>query len=744
MNSNNLNFKDSIKIVPYNAQGVDAKSTLGLLLQGLPEKAIAIVELDMVGEKVNKFNTAMMARLKEVIDELKTSSYKAVIFKSNKNKIFIAGADIDEIKVMKTKDEFDKAVGAGQSIINDLEDLPQLTIAAISGACAGGGCEFVLACDYRIASDESSTRIGLPETKLGIIPGFGGCIRLPRVVGLANAMDIILNGKLVAAVKAEKMGLVDLAVHPGILMEQAVRMAAAKIKDGAKKRRKTFQPKDMASKFMESFLGRGVVFSQSKKTVLKMTHGHYPAPLVAIDVIKKTYLSMDRTAAMATERAAFCEMAITSVSKSLLHVFDLTEMVKKQTGVVGVEVKPMDVKKISVLGAGTMGGGIAYLGADKGIEVRLKDINYDAIGKGLKHARDLWAKLVKRKSITKYEFQQKMDLISGTTDYSGFGTVDVCVEAIVEDMGIKQKVIGETAKNMREDAIIATNTSSLSVTEMAKGHPRPEFFAGMHFFNPVHKMPLIEVIRGEKTSDKTIATIFELSKKLGKMPVVVKDGPGFLVNRLLLPYMAEAAFLMQEGMSIEVVDRAYVKEFGMPMGPFALMDEVGLDVCIKVLKIFKKAFGERIEIAANMEKLEKSGRMGKKNGKGFYKYDASGKRLEVDEAIYAELGVPQPTNPLTTQECIERGIFAMVNECARALIEDKIVELPAEVDLAMIMGTGFPPFRGGLLKHADAVGSSYIVTQLDKYAAKGAKRLTPSAPLKQLAASGQKFYLTNS
>ncbi len=741
--------KNSIRITSFDSKNldgksIDPKSSLGLALQGLPEKSIAIVELDMVGEKVNKFNTPMMKRLKEVIDELKSSSYKAVIFKSNKNKIYIAGADIDEIKVMTTKEQFAAAVGAGQSVINDLEDLPMVTIAAVNGACAGGGCEFILACDYRIASDDSSTRIGLPETKLGIIPGFGGCIRLPRVVGLANAMDIILNGKLVAAVKAEKMGLVDMAVHPGILMEQALKMAAQKIKDGAKKRAKRFQPKDMPSKFMESFLGKPVVFSKSKSTVLKMTHGHYPAPLAAIDVIKKTYVTgvqaSERAAAMTVEREAFCDMAITSVSKSLLHVFDLTELVKKQTGVPGVEVKPLEVKKISVLGAGTMGGGIAYLAADKGIEVRLKDINYDAIGKGLKHARDLWAKLVKKKAINKYDFQQKMDLISGTTDYSGFGTVDVCVEAIVEDMGIKQKVIGETAKNMRADAIIATNTSSLSVTEMAKGHPNPENFAGMHFFNPVHKMPLIEVIRGEKTSDKTIATIFELSKRLGKMPVVVKDGPGFLVNRLLLPYMAEAAFLFQEGMSVDVVDRAYVKEFGMPMGPFALMDEVGLDVCIKVLKIFKKAFGDRIEIAGNMEKLEKSGRMGKKNGKGFYKYDASGKRLEVDETIYAELGVAQPTNPLTTLECIERGVFAMVNECARAFFEDKIVELPAEVDLAMIMGTGFPPFRGGLLKHADAVGAKYIVEKLDAYAAKGAKRLVPSAPLKQLAASGQKFY----
>jgi 3-hydroxyacyl-CoA dehydrogenase/enoyl-CoA hydratase/3-hydroxybutyryl-CoA epimerase len=406
-----------------------------------------------------------------------------------------------------------------------------------------------------------------------------------------------------------------------------------------------------------------------------------------------------------------------------------------------VDVKPRDVKGLGVLGAGTMGGGIAYVAADKGIQVRMKDLNTDALGKGLKHASDLWMKLVKRKSIDKYQFQQKMDMVSVTTDYSGFKNLDVVVEAIVEDMGIKQKVIGECAGQMRPDAIIATNTSSLSVTEMAKGHPRPEYFAGMHFFNPVNKMPLIEVIRGEKTSDETIATIYELSKKMGKMPVVVKDGPGFLVNRLLLPYMGEAAFLLQEGMNIEFVDKVYVKEFGMPMGPFELMDEVGLDVCLKVLKIFKKAFGERIELAPCMEALGNSGRLGRKNGKGFYTYTEDGKRGAVDQTVYAALGLGQPSNPYDSKECIERGVFAMVNECSLALIEDRIVETPHEVDLAMIMGTGFPPFRGGLMKYTDSVGTQYVADQLAMYASsRKAARLKPATPLTNMAKSNSKFY----
>jgi len=707
----------------------------------VPQGDIAVVELDLVGEKVNKFSTPVMMRMKDVVTELGKSSYKAVIFVSKKSKIFIAGADIEEIKSMTTKEQFEAAVKAGQEIMNMVEDLPMPTIAAVNGACMGGGCEFIMACDYRIASEDSSTKIGLPEIQLGILPGFGGCVRMPKLIGLQSSLDIILAGKSVNAKKASKIGLVDRVVHPAILMEEAVKWANEMIAKGKGKAEKKYHANGAMNKILEGFLGRGIVFKKAKEGVLKATSGHYPAPLKALEVVQKTYGWTDRNEALSVERAGFCELAVTDISKNLIHVFYLTEMVKKSSGIPGKDVKPREVKAMGVLGAGTMGGGIAYVAADKGIDVRMKDLNAEALGKGLKHASELWMKLLKRKSIDKYQYRQKMDRVTATTDYSGFGTLDVVVEAIVEDMGIKQKVIGECATKMRPDAIIATNTSSLSVTEMAKGHPRPEYFAGMHFFNPVNKMPLIEVIRGEKSSDETVATIFELSKKMGKMPVVVKDGPGFLVNRLLLPYMAEAAFLLQEGMEIKTVDAAYVKEFGMPMGPFELMDEVGLDVCIKVLKIFKKAFGDRVEMAPCMEALEKSGRLGKKNGKGFYTYSEDGKRGDVDGAIYESLGLKAPTSPLSSKECIERGVFAMVNECSRALIEDRIVETPHEVDLAMIMGTGFPPFRGGLLKYADSVGLTYIETQLAEYAVqRNAARLRPANPLKDLAKANKKFY----
>ena len=730
-------------------------SSINFSTQKIGVDEIAILTFDMPNEKVNKLSTPVMAELKAHLEKLgssadkRSSAYKMLLFKSNKPKIFIAGADIEEIKALKTKEQVEFAVQSGQEIFNLIEDLPMPTMALINGACAGGGCELILACDYRIATDDPSTRIGLPETQLGILPGFGGCVRLPRTVGLQASLDVILAGKLLNSKKALKIGLVDFVVHANLLESFASVQIQKIIQDGAKKRRKIFQARGLVNKLLEGPF-KGVVFSQAKKSVLKLTKGHYPAPLAALKVICKTYGLSDRTRALQIEREYFSECAITDISKNLIHVFYLTEMVKKQTGISssdGAKINPKSkpakpIKHLGVLGAGTMGGGIAFVAADKGLDVRVKDISYEANGKALKHARDLWEKLTKKKVIDSYQFTQKMSLVSTTLDFSGFKKIDLTIEAIVEDIAVKQKVIALTAAQMRDDAIIVTNTSSLSVNEIAKGHPHPENFAGMHFFSPVHKMPLVEVIRGEKSSDETIAAVFELAKKMGKIPVVVKDGAGFLVNRLLLPYMAEAAFLLAEGMSIEYVDKAYVYKFGMPMGPFELMDSVGLDVCVKVLNIFKKAFPDRIEIPELMQKLEKNKlRLGQKTNLGFYKYSLSGKKLEVDQTIYSELGLAVPANPLTEQVCLERGVFSMINECALALDQDQIVETAHEVDLAMIMGTGFPPFRGGLLKYADSVGVDYIRTQLDLYAEKyRAQRLRPSSKLIERTQKKLKFY----
>lgn len=701
---------------------------------------VALMEWDLVGDKVNKLSAPVMARFKEVVEELGRSNFKAVVMISRKSNIFIAGADIEEIKSIKTKDQFMTVLKQAHDILNAVEDLKMPVIAAINGACLGGGCELSLACDYRIASDDTSTKIGLPEVKLGIIPGFGGCVRLPRVVGVQAALDIILQGKAVDASKAQRMGLIDQVVSAAVLETAALEFAQKLIRDGkTQKRRKKFQPRGAMASLMETSLVRGQVFREAQKMTLKATMGHYPAPLKALEVIRKTYGMSNRSRAIEIEMAGFCDVATTDVSKNLINVFFLMESVKKKTGVAS-GVKGRDVKRLGVLGAGTMGGGVAYVAADRGIEVRLKDINNQALAIGYQHARDLWDKLLKKKRINKFDFARKMNLVSGGLDWAGFGQLDVVIEAIVEDMKIKQKVIGECAAHTKADCIIATNTSSLSVSEMSKGHPHPENFVGMHFFNPVHKMPLVEVIRGEKTSDEAVATIFELSKKMGKLPVVVKDAPGFLVNRLLIPYLIEAAWLLEEGMSIEFVDRAYKKDFGMPMGPFTLMDEIGIDVCIKVSKIFHESLGDRIMIPNVMMKLNGSGRLGKKNKKGFYHYDERGKQQGVDETVYSELGLQAPSNKLTSQEVVRRGIFPMINEAALVLLEERIVETPDEVDLGMITGTGFPPFRGGLLRYADTVGSQTIADELEVLATRHGERFKPSTPLRNMAKTNRTFY----
>ncbi len=704
-----------------------------------PKDDVALIEWDHIGESANKMSTPIMTRLKELLEEINQSNYKAAVIISRKKKIFIAGADINEIKSLKTKDDFAQAVSSGQEIMNFVEDLKVPVIAAIHGACAGGGCELSLACDYRIASDGDETKIGLPETKLGIIPGFGGCVRLPRVVGVQNALDIILAGKMVPAKKALKIGLVDKMVHPAILEEQALEMAKDIISKGGKKRKKVHEPNGIMNKFLESALGRPIVFSQAKKMTLKKSHGHYPALLVALDVIRKTAGSSDRRKSMEIEKKGFCEVAGGEISKNLINLFFMMEDVKKRNGVEG-DVKANEVEHLGVLGAGTMGGGIAYVAADKGVFVRLKDISTDAIAKGFEAARKIWDGKIKRRRMTQYDLNEKMGHISGGTDYAGFKQLDVIVEAIVENMDVKKKVIGETVNHLKEDCVFATNTSSLSVTEMAKAHPQPQNFLGMHFFSPVHKMPLVEVIRGPETSDKATATVYNLAKKMGKIPVVVKDAPGFLVNRLLVPYMMEAAFYLQEGASIEKVDKVFVKKFGMPMGPFELMDSVGLDVCVKVSKIFKESLGDRIELPDVLLKLEKSDRLGQKNGKGFYKYNEKGRKTEVDESIYKELGLSSPTDPLSEEEIIGRAMYNMVNEAALVLQQEQVVGSASDLDLAMIMGTGFPPFRGGLLRWADTEGTEKIVDDLEVFASKYGSRFKPTTPLRNMAKTQRTFH----
>lgn len=410
---------------------------------------------------------------------------------------------------------------------------------------------------------------------------------------------------------------------------------------------------------------------------------------------------------------------------------------KKSSGLVEGSVdKAHPVAAAGVLGAGVMGGGIAQLLADRNIPSRMKDLNLQALSLGVQSASKLFQKQLQKRKLNKRQFLQKLNLISPVLDYSGFGHLDVVIEAVIEKMDIKQSVFRELENHLTNDCVIASNTSSLSITEMQNVLKNPERFAGMHFFNPVHRMPLVEVIRGEKTSDRTVATVFQLSKQLGKTPIVVKDAPGFLVNRLLVPYLNESMHLLSDGATINEIDQALL-DFGMPMGPIELIDEVGVDVGEKVLQILYRAFGERMTPSQLTPKVVAAGRLGKKTGKGMYLYE--GKNKQLDPKIYEILGVHSAPQSIAIEEMVERCILPMINEAARCL-EDGIVPSAAEVDLGMIMGTGFPPFRGGLLRYADHIGVRTIVDRLRKYQDRFGVRFEPSEALLKRAENGQKFY----
>lgn len=696
---------------------------------------VAWLVFDNPDSKVNLLTRAVMERLDQLLTQLeegaRTGRVKALVVRSGKDGSFIAGADVREIAGITDGEEAAVQAAAGQAVFLRLERLPLPTIAAIDGTCLGGGTELALACGYRLASDRPETKIGLPEVQLGIIPGFGGTTRLPRLVGVQAALEMILSGKPISAKKAHRIGLVDECVPAPSLIEYARRFAWERIDRG---RARTKRRRSLGARLLEDTApGRRLVFSQARKRVMKQTRGHYPAPLVAIDTIAET-ISLPLEDALAREARAVGQLIASDVSKNLAHIFFLREASKKGVG----EATALPVERVGVLGAGVMGGGIAQLLANRDITVRLKDIRPEAISQGLKHARELFDGAVKRRRLEKREAERRMNRISPTLDYSGFGVVDLVIEAVVERMDVKKQVLREVEAEVGEDAILATNTSALSVTEMQHALARPEKFCGMHFFNPVHRMPLVEIVRGAATSDETVATVFALSKRLGKVPVVVNDGPGFLVNRLLAPYLNEAGWLLAEGASIEAIDRALL-DFGMPMGPLRLLDEVGLDVSRHAASVLYEAFGDRMLPAPPLVKLGETARLGKKGGRGFYRYQ--GKDEEVDTEIYSELGdtVPGERVQIPSSVIQERAILVMVNEAARAL-EDGIVSSPGEVDLAMVMGTGFPPFRGGLLRYADSIGLGSIVETLERHARERGPRFQPAPLLLERARAGQGFY----
>jgi 3-hydroxyacyl-CoA dehydrogenase/enoyl-CoA hydratase/3-hydroxybutyryl-CoA epimerase len=705
----------------------------------IDEHGIGWVVLDDPERKMNVLTEPIMRRLSELTEEVNrlaaAGQIRAVVFVSGKPGSFVAGADVDAIAQIHDAAKAETAIRLGQAIFMDVEHITVPTIAAIDGICLGGGTELSLSCRHRVASDSPKTRIGLPEVQLGIIPAWGGTTRLPRLVGLQNALPILLTGEPVSASKAKRIGLVD-EVLPAQGFRERVRDFVRGVIGGATPRR---AKRGILQRVLEDTPpGRRIVLATARKQVRAKTGGSYPAPLALIDVLEKG-LGGSVESSLRLEAAAAGELVASDVSKSLIHVFHLREHAKKETGA-GAGVAGRPVERVVVLGAGVMGGGIAQLLAYKGIRARMKDVRHEAIAGGLQHARSLFDEAVERRKMLRREADQAMELISGGIEYHGIGDADLVIEAVVEKMEVKRTVLKEVEQRARPDCVLATNTSSLSVDGMAEALERPQQLVGMHFFNPVHRMPLVEVIRGAKSSDEAVATVYKLALDLGKVPVVTTDAPGFVVNRILGPYLNEAGWLLADGANIEQIDDA-AKSFGMPMGPVRLLDEVGLDVGRHAGSTLYNAFGERMLPSPALQALAGTDRLGKKNGKGFYKYEG-GRDKGVDETVYADLKLTRRVRDRPDDDEIRmRLVLAMVNEAARVL-SDRVVKRAGELDLAMIMGTGFPPFTGGLLRFADTMGLEAIVAYLDDLTNRAGARFEPAPILRELVEKNKTFYET--
>jgi 3-hydroxyacyl-CoA dehydrogenase/enoyl-CoA hydratase/3-hydroxybutyryl-CoA epimerase len=663
----------------------------------------------------------------QVEGEISRKNCIGVIIYSLNPGCFLAGMDINVISSLNTPGEAAKGAEKGQYLFNRLEDLKVPKVVCVDGVCLGGGLEMALACDYILASDSPKTRLGLPEVMLGFIPGFGGTYRLPKKVALPAALDIILSGRPVDSRKGKKLGLVS-EVYPA---ERLVEMAKKWIINPDVKKESFSE--NLQHLAVDNFVSRKVIFQKARESVLKKTKGFYQAPLKIIEVMesgswksRKSYLS--------AESNAFGELSQSEQSQALQHIYFLNEKAKKMFRENG---KAEPIKIGGVLGAGTMGGGIAWLFADNNQRPYMKDIRKEALEIGLKQSSDNFKKALKKRKLDQDGFERKQRSITPTLTFEGFHKVDLVVEAVVEKMEVKKSVFAELEKQVSKSCLLTSNTSSLSVEEMSTALEDPSRFAGLHFFNPVHRMPLVEIVTHSKISDQTVERLYQWALKVKKTPIVVKDCPGFLVNRILVPWLNESMYLLQEGVSMSDVDQAALN-FGMPMGPCRLMDEIGLDVMEKVGGIIYEGLGERLKPSELSQKIVETGLLGKKGGKGFYNYDSSGQVTSEGEEILAlHSGSRKKMDEVEIQM---RMFLPMINEASHILNEG-ITDDPGTVDLGLIFGIGFPPFRGGLLRYADSEGIERIGTALKEFSTKvNSHRYETSSFIESMIANKKKFY----
>jgi 3-hydroxyacyl-CoA dehydrogenase/enoyl-CoA hydratase/3-hydroxybutyryl-CoA epimerase len=689
-----------------------------------------VLTFDRPDSPVNIFDFATLKELETEIDRMARPEAQArgLIITSVKENVFVAGADLRSIEKMNAA-ELSAFIELGQSVFSKIAALPFSTVAAIHGAAPGGGCEICLACDWRVASPDACTKIGLPETKLGILPAWGGCTRLPRLLSVPKALDIILGGKLLSARHALKLGIVD-EVAP---REHLLAAARAWLKRGK-------HPRSFAHSPTVNAMVDAVIAPRARHDVWLKTHGNYPAVQRALEVVLKGSAS-DESDSLALERVAISELIELESTKNFLRLFFLQERAKK-VSVPNAQTLPGSapdgraVRTAAVIGAGVMGAGIAQWISARGLRVILRDVDAGRVAAGMAGIDKLYAAAVKSRTFTGREARAGRERISPAPAEVPLRNTDLVIEAAVEKMEVKKTIFRRLDELVRDDAILATNTSALSIGELAAATKHPARVVGIHFFNPVHKMQLVEVVASRETAPDVAQRALRFVQKIGKLPVLVKDSPGFLVNRILLPYMIEAGVLFWNGAGIKEIDEAML-DFGMPMGPLRLIDEVGVDVSADVAATLAAAFPNRMQMPDVLPALIAPGMLGRKSGKGFYVHRKGGDAKPNREI--AKLRPPHPSPPLSAEELAKRMVLLMVNEAARCL-EERIVETAGDVDFAMVMGTGFAPFRGGPLRYADSEAVTKIADELSRLAESAGPHYAPCALLCDMAKSGKRFY----
>lgn len=691
---------------------------------------IAIVTLDVPDEKVNTLKAEFAEQITALLKRAQLHpQLKGVVFVSGKKDSFIAGADISMISRCEQASEAEALAKQGQAVMAYIAGLSVPVVAAINGACLGGGLELALACHSRICSLADETRLGLPEVQLGLLPGSGGTQRLPRLIGVAKALDLMLTGRSLRPKQALRMGLVDDIVPQSILLHTAL--------EQVRKGHSTKKTLSYQDRVMQGPLGKKLLFHFVRKQTRAKSKGHYPATEKIIDVVE-TGLNEGSGNGYQAEARAFGELVMTPQSAALRALFFASTALKKDFG---AESKPREIHHVGVLGGGLMGGGIAYVTATRAqLPVRIKDISQQGISHSLKYSWDLLQKKVQRGHLTRAALQKQMTLLSGSTDYSGFRQADLVVEAVFEDLALKQQTILEVEQNAAPHTIFASNTSSLPIHKIAQGAARPEQVIGLHYFSPVDKMPLVEVIPHAGTSAQTIATAVAFARKQGKTAIVVGDSAGFYVNRILAPYINEATRCLLEGEGIEHIDDALL-DFGFPVGPLQLLDEVGIDIGTKIVPVLVNALGERFAAPPELDVILNDERKGRKNGRGFYLYPDKGrksKKRQADPSIYGLLHITAH-NKQSKPVIAERCLALMLNEAVRCL-DDGTVRTVRDADIGAVYGIGFPPFLGGPMRYIDTLGAANLVKKLQDLQQKYGDRFAPCEGLVRRAAEGQKLY----